>query len=100
MAASEQPQTVELGAIDTSNPFKGLRSFQPEDRLYFCGRSRHVAEVMQRLHDHRFVAIVALSGSGKSSLVRAGLIPELKADRLQDASSDWLIVIMTPESAP
>jgi len=86
--------------MDTANPYKGLRTFEPSDRLFFCGRTTHVGEILQRLHKNRFVAVVGLSGSGKSSLVRAGLIPELLTDRLKDASSDWLIVMITPERAP
>jgi hypothetical protein len=81
-------------------PYVGLRTFEQEDRRYFCGRSAHVKEVIERLNHQRLVAVVGLSGSGKSSLVRAGVIPELYADRLKDASSDWLIAMATPANDP
>lgn len=87
-------------AVGVQNPYQGLRPFQPSDWRYFCGRKKHVAEIMQRLQGGRFVAVVGLSGSGKSSLVRAGVIPELLADRLKNTSSDWLVAMTTPGKNP
>ena len=78
----------------------GLRPFEEEDRPFFCGRRTHTAEVLHRLAATKFVAVVGLSGSGKSSLVRAGVIPELRADRLKNSSSEWVIAITTPETTP
>ena len=56
-------------------PYKGLAAFQPEDAGYFFGREELVAELVARLGRARFLAVVGASGSGKSSLVRAGLLP-------------------------
>jgi WD40 repeat protein len=81
-------------------PFVGLRPFEASDRQYFRGRATHVDEVLQRLGMQRLVAVVGLSGSGKSSLVRAGVIPALQADRLKDSSSEWIVAMITPEAAP
>ena len=83
------------------HPYQGLLPFREEDRRVFCGRESHVRDVLQRLaENHHFVSVVGLSGSGKSSLVQAGVIPELRADRLSDTSSDWLVAMSTPGSAP
>ena len=82
------------------SPYIGLRTFRESDQRYFCGRDDHVAKVLERLWAHHFVAVVGLSGSGKSSLVRAGVVPELRADMLKGSSSHWLIVTTTPEGSP
>ena len=56
-------------------PFPGLRPFEPGESELFFGRGDQIDELLARLEDHRFVAVVGASGSGKSSLVRAGLLP-------------------------
>ena len=61
------------GAAALDAPFPGLRAFEAEESLLFYGREGHVAELLDRLGDNRFVAVTGTSGSGKSSLVRAGL---------------------------
>src|SRR3954468_23114223 len=58
-------------------PFLGLHAFDVEDALLFYGRDREVEGLLQLLQKRRFLAVVGDSGSGKSSLVRAGLIPSL-----------------------
>ncbi len=60
------------------NPFKGLRPFGEEDAADFFGRDQLVHELHQLVTEQRFTAVVGPSGSGKSSLVLAGLVPELK----------------------
>ena len=96
----DEVASTEPTPTKAERPYQGLRAFEPSDRRFFCGRAKHVGELLQRLHDHRFVSVVGLSGSGKSSLVRAGVIPELQLDRLKNTSSDWLIAMTTPETAP
>ena len=59
------------------NPFPGLRSFEPHETHLFFGRDGQSEELIRRLKRTRFVALVGTSGSGKSSLVRAGLLPAL-----------------------
>ncbi|WP_086668598.1 HEAT repeat domain-containing protein [Lentzea kentuckyensis] len=61
------------------SPFPGLRSFTPNDAPIYFGRGRETDELVSRVDASRFVAVVGASGSGKSSLVGAGLIPRLAA---------------------
>ena len=61
-------------------PFKGLAPFEPADAEFFFGRERLVDELLGRLEDVPFLALVGASGSGKSSLLRAGLLPALDRD--------------------
>jgi len=82
------------------NPFVGLRPFEADDSLLFFGRQQQAAELMRRLHDERFVAVVGSSGCGKSSLVRAGLIPTLHAGFLVDDRDVWHVGTMKPGDSP
>ncbi len=88
------------GQAAVRNPYKGLRPFAEVDADDFFGRG----ELVERLAGHltwggrRFLAVVGPSGSGKSSLVRAGLLPALRAG--VDGSDAWLIARMTPGSSP
>jgi energy-coupling factor transporter ATP-binding protein EcfA2 len=85
------------------NPYKGLRAFTEADAADFFGRETLVARLLTRLRDGgrdgRFLAVVGASGSGKSSLVRAGVLPALRAGALP-GSEAWFVVTMTPGSAP
>ncbi|MEU5160060.1 hypothetical protein AB0G74_10685 [Streptomyces sp. NPDC020875] len=62
----------------TASPYPGLTRFEPEDRERFFGRDRLVDDIMRLVGTHRLAALVGASGSGKSSLLRAGLIPRLR----------------------
>jgi Leucine-rich repeat (LRR) protein/energy-coupling factor transporter ATP-binding protein EcfA2 len=85
---------------ETTNPYVGLRPFDVDESLLFFGRNDQTLELLQRLHQHHFVAVVGSSGCGKSSLLRAGLIPALKAGYLVDDSDNWFIAIMKPGQNP
>jgi DNA-binding SARP family transcriptional activator/WD40 repeat protein/energy-coupling factor transporter ATP-binding protein EcfA2 len=76
-------------------PFKGLAAYEVDDADYFCGRERLVAELVARLASSSFVGIVGPSGSGKSSLLRAGLLPALHAGALP-GSNGWRVVAIRP----
>jgi WD40 repeat protein/transcriptional regulator with XRE-family HTH domain len=83
-------------------PYKGLHYFDEADAELFFGREALTARLLARVTERagsgaRFLAIVGASGSGKSSVVRAGLIPAL---RWQPPSSGWPIFVMTPTSHP
>ena len=60
--------------------FPGLTSFKPHDRRYFFGRSAWVQKLRDHVGQHNFLAVLGPSGSGKSSVVLAGLIPSLQDD--------------------
>lgn len=63
-------------------PYPGLRAFRAEESIIFCGRAEHRAELLDILATARFLAVVGASGSGKSSLVLAGLLPDIKGGQL------------------
>jgi WD40 repeat protein/DNA-binding SARP family transcriptional activator len=80
-------------------PFKGLASFDVADAPYFFGRERLVAELVARLVGAPMLGIVGPSGSGKSSVLRAGLIPALAAGVLP-GSGEWDQVLIRPGEHP
>lgn len=81
-------------------PFPGMRPFEAKDARYFCGRGRHIEGVIERLKSNHFVAVTGGSGSGKSSLVRAGVIPYLKRHGLEEPGQVWIIVLCKPGKKP
>ncbi|MDM0116136.1 RDD family protein [Variovorax sp. J22R133] len=91
---------LEFFAEPEGNPYVGLRPFFAEDSLYFYGREQQTAELMEILRRHRFLGVVGSSGSGKSSLVRAGLLPGLLAGFLVDDRDRWRMVQIKPGDAP
>ncbi|HKG12347.1 MAG TPA: hypothetical protein VKB12_03380, partial [Pyrinomonadaceae bacterium] len=83
-----------------SNPFPGLRPFEfGESHLYF-GRDGQSDQLIRKLAATRFVAVVGTSGSGKSSLVRAGLLPDLFSGFMAGAGSHWRVALMRPGNDP
>jgi len=89
-------------------PFKGLQYFEEADSDLFFGRELLTAKLVRRLRDTQFLSVViGASGSGKSSLVRAGLIPALKkgstlldGTKPPQGSTDWQVHILTPTAHP
>ncbi|WUH92043.1 hypothetical protein OG900_19275 [Streptomyces sp. NBC_00433] len=77
LAASGRPEEQD-GPADP--PYRGLARYEPADRELYFGRDELVAQLTARVRAHRLVAVVGASGSGKSSLLRAGLIPALRAE--------------------
>jgi WD40 repeat protein len=80
-------------------PWRGLASYDVEDRPWFAGRERLVAELLTRVAAHRLLVVVGASGSGKSSLVRAGLLGALGEGALP-GSSHWTTLLLRPGAAP
>lgn len=77
-------------------PFKGLEYFDESDAGLFFGREALSAKLANTLRENRFLAVVVgASGSGKSSVVRAGLLPALKA-----TDDEWRVFVMTPTAHP
>jgi WD40 repeat protein/serine/threonine protein kinase len=108
------------GGADPMNPYKGLRPFQEADAADFFGRERLLDQLLLRLaaiavaenaspestghllegqSGPRFLAVVGPSGSGKSSVVKAGLIPALRRGALP-GSANWFVAQMVPGSSP
>ena len=82
------------------NPYPGLRPFDVTESHLFFGRDLQVAELVRRLERHRFVAVLGMSGSGKSSLVRAGLLPALERGGVWAAGRRWRRIVTQPAGAP
>ena len=82
------------------NPFPGLRPFEPDEDYLFFGRERQTDELLRKLRTTRFLSILGRSGSGKSSLVRSGLIPALFGGAMTRAGSAWRVAIMRPGEDP
>ncbi|HEV2126957.1 MAG TPA: CHAT domain-containing protein, partial [Chloroflexota bacterium] len=82
-------------SYDKRCPFRGLASFRAEDREFFFGREPLVQRLTQRLIEHNFLAVLGPSGSGKSSVVLAGLVPAL-----QVAQPSLRLAYLTPGSDP
>jgi WD40 repeat protein/serine/threonine protein kinase len=84
---------------EVSNPYKGLRAFQVVDADDFFGRSALIQQLVGRLTDSRFLAVVGPSGSGKSSVVKAGLVPALQGGAIP-GSDKWFVAEMVPGVNP
>ena len=80
-------------------PFKGLAFFDRADAEYFCGRERVVTDLVARLVDSPLVGIVGPSGIGKSSLLRAGVLPAL-SDGVVPGSAAWSQILLRPGERP
>ena len=80
-------------------PYQGLEVFDEEHAEFFFGRERDVQRLVEKLKATRFLAVLGASGSGKSSLVRAGLIPALRAGALPQSEA-WTICVFKPGSRP
>jgi hypothetical protein len=81
------------------SPFRGLFAFEEEDALLFYGRDKETDQLVKKLALDRFLAVVGDSGSGKSSLVKAGLIPALHGGRLALATGEmacWKVCVARP----
>ncbi len=78
-------------------PYRGLRFFREEDATFFFGRDAFIQRLLGEVDQHQLVAVIGPSGSGKSSVVRAGLIPKL---RESSGKTVWDIVTMVPGDRP
>lgn len=83
-----------------TNPFPGLRPFRSDEHHLFFGREEQTSALLQLLRTNRFLAVVGTSGSGKSSLVRAGMIAELYGGTMTQAGSTWEVMILRPGGSP
>lgn len=80
-------------------PYPGLYAFDETKSEYFFGRQREIDKLVNLLRRHNFVAVTGASGSGKSSLVRAGLPPALR-ESSQFGEGEWNVLLMRPGEQP
>ena len=92
LARALEEVTQRLPGFETKRPYPGLASFTEEDAEYFFGREVEVEAVWKKLKRPRMLALVAPSGAGKSSFLRAGLLPSLP--------KGWKALIATPGNRP
>jgi hypothetical protein len=78
------------------NPYPGLRPFETEDRPWFFGREQQEQELLVRLDRSQIVTVIGGSGCGKSSLIRAGLLPQLANQGIPSAGCRWKPVVFVP----
>ena len=90
ITVSTAPQTE----VIPPNPYQGLSAFGEEDAAFFFGRETFVNGLVQATHSQPLVAVIGPSGSGKSSVVFAGLIPQLRTE------GNWLIESFRPGNQP
>ncbi len=93
--------TLQIEAI--VNPYKGLRAFEEADAADFFGREILMKRLLERIDENhpmgRFLAVVGPSGSGKSSVVKAGVLPAIRRGELP-GSINWYIAEMVPNTRP
>jgi len=87
-------------AQNFKNPFPGLRPYNKDERTLFFGRNEPASELIRRLGASRFLAVVGVSGSGKSSLVKCGVLPALHGGFLSSAGARWRVATSTPGNDP
>jgi WD40 repeat protein len=88
-AAEEPPPTP------GEAPYRGLQAFEEEDADLFFGRDETVTRLVDQAREARFVALIGASGSGKSSILRAGLVPQLRHQQ-----PPWQVHLLTPTAHP
>lgn len=96
-------RTLLTEELDVDNPYKGLEAFEEADSANFFGREALIDHLLTRLREQKpgehFLAIIGPSGSGKSSVVKAGIMPRMRHGTLP-GSSNWFIVEMEPGLHP
>ncbi|MDX2548763.1 helix-turn-helix domain-containing protein [Streptomyces sp. WI04-05B] len=97
--AAEEAAAVRRTDEDMQAPYRGLARFEAVDAGVYFGRDELVAQLVERMRTRRLVALVGASGSGKSSLLRAGLIPALQREEPLDRRPTG-IRILTPGAQP
>src|SRR4029450_11071989 len=83
-----------------NNPFPGLRPFEFDESHLFFGRDGQSEQLIGKLSRTHFLAVVGTSGSGKSSVLRAGFLPALWGGFMTSAGSAWRVAILRPGNDP
>lgn len=84
----------------THNPYPGLRPFKRKEAHLFFGREEQTDQLLRKLGESRFISVVGLSGCGKSSLTRAGMLAALESGYLEQTGSRWRVAEMRPGYQP
>ncbi|HAN78158.1 MAG TPA: hypothetical protein DCQ31_10485 [Bacteroidales bacterium] len=82
------------------NPFPGIRAFNESEEYLFFARENDISESLAMLKQYKFLTIAGALGSGKSSLINAGIVPALYKGDLVSAGSDWKVIRITPGASP
>src|SRR5260370_16480781 len=91
---------LQFSGVSAEHPFPGLRPFAYQDHEYFFGREEQTYALYRLIDRFHFIAVVGSSGSGKSSLVRAGLLPLLDTETSEAGGRNWMMREMRPGDAP
>lgn len=94
-----QTQPTPTVKFNHDNPYLGLHAFSPQQKQYFHGRDRAIRALLDRLSQSRFLAVLGASGCGKSSLVKAGVLPRFQQEQIL-GSHQWYIESFTPGNYP
>ncbi|QIS07976.1 hypothetical protein [Nocardia arthritidis] len=101
-SACAEANLVAYAATDDEQPcpYVGLAFFQPEDAHLFYGRERLTDDTVTRIRQQRFLAVFGASGSGKSSLLRAGVLPRISSGDAEGGVPPWPTLLFTPGPHP
>ncbi|KAA9339126.1 hypothetical protein F0P96_00390 [Hymenobacter busanensis] len=99
-AAGWSPTGTATGVDAPVCPYTGLRTFTEDEAIYFRGRESHIERCIEALADQHFIMITGASGDGKSSLVFAGVLPEIRAGFFRSKYSNWTVCTFRPERNP
>ncbi|MCP4103941.1 MAG: TIR domain-containing protein, partial [Desulfobacteraceae bacterium] len=86
--------------LEILNPYRGLEAFREQDSPYYFGRDAVIRNLQNTVQKQPFVAVIGASGSGKSSLVFAGLTPCLKNPSESSSGKEWIIASFRPKNQP
>src|SRR6516165_1416601 len=97
MAKSILPPSFSGSIVDPDHPWLGLHPFAEDNHRYFFGRTAEVRDLFLRIRENTLPVLYGQSGLGKTSLLRAGLIPKLRVERFQPLR---VLLDFTETSAP
>lgn len=95
-----ESQIISQDKKRSKNPFPGLRPFEMDESHLFFGREGQSDEVLRKLSENKFVAVIGSSGSGKSSFMYCGVIPILYGGFLTQIGTNWDILVTRPGGGP
>src|SRR5258708_28149 len=93
-------ESEKITMVNRLNPYPGLAPFGETDASQFFGRDQEIEEILDRMASRHMLAVIGVSGCGKSSLVRAGVIPVLRMGTATSLPTRWRMYTITPGNAP